>query len=187
MKWKTKANIIAYTIAAVIILFVLFIIANVRHLGYGSADDVVENGIEYNINILRWEASAATIILEEGVVQTKVVIPDRLENGMSVKRMGHITTGESHFVFTLEGKRWEDRTYMSYSSWEENSLPSEITDYYVTIVLGEKIKDADCMLLLEQRIYEVKDTGEYIRLNISYEVSPENKDYYSQDGKIYRK
>ncbi len=187
MTWRVKAPLIACIVCAVILIaFALFLIVH-AHLGYFLFGyDVTENYVEYEVDPLKREANVATIILKEDSLVSEVVIPDRLENGISVKNIGYITKGETWLCFELEGKRWSS---FKGTALEEDALSDKITDYYITIVLGEKIKEATCLTWWDdqRQIYEIADTGEYIRLNISYEVSPENKDYYSQDGKIYRK
>ena len=191
MTWRVKAPLIACIVCTVILIaFALFLIVH-AHLGYLLFGyDVVENCVEYDVDPLKREANVATIILKEGSTESKIIVPDKLENGIPVKNIGYITKGETWLNFELEGKWWSS---IPGKTLDEDALSDKITDYYITIVLGEKIKEATCLTRegderrIYKRIYEVEDTGEYIRLNISYEVSPENKDYYSQDGKIYRK
>lgn len=188
MTRRVKAPLIACIVCTVILIaFALFLIVH-AHLGYLLFGyDVTENYVEYDVDPLKREANVATIILKEGSTESKIIVPDKLENGIPVKNIGYMTKGETCLNFELEGKWWSSIP----GTLDEDALSDKITDYYITIVLGGMIKDATCLTWDDQRmykpIYEVKDTGEYIRLNISYEVSPENKDYYSQDGKIYRK
>lgn len=39
----------------------------------------------------------------------------------------------------------------------------------------------------EKYIYKIESSDEYICVNVTYEVSPDNKWYYSENGMIFKK
>ena len=60
-------------------------------------------------------------------------------------------------------------------------------EYHITMKIGEYLRNADCLMNVEELIYQIGESKEYVRLKITYEVSLENKWYYSENGKLYEK
>lgn len=150
-----------------------------------SSEQVVENDVEYTVSKIFNKARVCDIILTEDETTYEFAIPECLEKGARIDGFGFPTKGMEIFNFEIKDKKLDLYGYGPYV--EENYIPKVSKNYYVTIIIGENIKKADCLLETQYLVYKIEDTQEYICINIEYQVSPNNKYYYSQDGKLYEK
>ena len=154
---------------------------------YAISEKVVENDIEYEVSPLFKMARVETIVLTEEETNYEIMIPERLEDGTRVQGFGHVTKGQEYFNFEIKNKKIISHSEYSKDYFVREDFPQEMRNYYVTIIIGEKLKKADCMLGINYSVIRFKDTNELICINVDYQVSPDNKYYYSQDGVLYEK
>ena len=180
MKNKKRVLIIScFLILVLLFTFVFCFLGCETRLVYSDRSCVVIDGIEYSCSDMSKTCTVSTIILDPNVKTVEISIPDKLDDGTLVEGVGHITKGKDFFYIEMDGLK------IQYSYLNDDS--EEVTDYFVTIRLGKNIKIASCLLNLNEETFQVENTDEYIRINITYEVSPDNKWYYSENGKLYEK
>lgn len=179
----SKKKIVAIIILALLILslpiLIFYLLCYETRLAYGFQKVVTDDNIKYGCSAVTNVCTVSSVTLDPNVEKVEISIPDKLTDGTLVEGIGYITKGKDFFDIKIEG------TKLEYSGLEDEN--QNVTDYFVTLRLGKNIKIANCLLDLNEIIYQVKNTDEYIRINITYEVSPDNRWYYSENGKLYEK
>ena len=150
---------------------------------YSVSKRVVQDGIVYHCSSTVNTCRVSDIELTPNNQFVEVIIPNKLDDGTIVEGLGFVTKGEEWLSFSLEGKRLVGVSGVKVEELEED----KITYFFVKIKLGKNIALADCVLDNEKYIYRMGNTDEYICINLTYEVSPDNKWYYSENGKLYEK
>ena len=190
MKMKRKILLILVTVIMLLImLFMLFLALKFLkyRLGFAFSDIITENNIEYQTNPIFKTARVTeiTLALMEDKTTYEIVIPECIGYGNRVDGFGYVTkAGATFFSFNIENM---EEITNSDEYLEEVFLPQVTCNYYVTVKIGENIKIANILLDEQYKVYQDSITGEYICVNIEYQVSPKNKYYYSQDGILYEK
>lgn len=149
-----------------------------------------ENGKADSINIcyskLTKECVAAYIEWDGDAENTTFTVPDEYE-GMKVNSLGGLVgmgTPEQFFVMLPEDMYSGTETCVGMEELAGEADENTVA-YNFTVKLGKNIKNFEYFVYKD---YYMDDRDKVIcTVNIEYEVSPDNKWVYSQDGKIYSK
>ena len=153
--------------------------------GYDGKNDLEEGGIFYRVSSSGRKAFVQALYWDLDPAHTEFVIPDRVGKAEVVSMGGFYGTG---VPCPLQVSPREDADYLFMIDPEtyESQRPYTWQDIVLTIHLGKEVSDIKRAIGCP---YFARDDGEgaidFYRPVLYFEVDPENRYLYSQDGFLY--
>lgn len=153
--------------------------------GYDGKNDLEEGGIFYRVSSSGRKAFVQALYWDLDPAHTEFVIPDRVGKAQVVSLGGFYGTG---VPCPLQVSPQEDADYLFMIDPEtyESERPYTWQDIVLTIHLGKEVSDIKRAIGCP---YFARDDGEgaidFYRPVLYFEVDPENRYLYSQDGFLY--
>ncbi len=175
-----------FSICLLLILLSVFSMnsCNVKYAYYANSELVIQDNVKYQISYSTKKALAGEFILNHEQQNTEITVPDYIENDITVEGLGYVSKGDHGVVFSMTNGKKMISSNVEYFNTYYKDYP--IVEHYLTIYLGNKIKDADTLMNERALYYLIQDDGTVIRLNIYIQVSSDNKYYYSENGILYK-